>query len=42
MSYGDVELGVECALPPGIRLAPRRSRVRRLLDRLLGALVPRA
>jgi hypothetical protein len=42
MSYGDVELGVECALPAGMRLAGPRSRARRFLDRLLGVLVRRA
>jgi hypothetical protein len=34
-AYGDVPLGVECALPPGIKLAGGQHRSRRWLRWLL-------
>ena len=41
MNYGDVALGVECALPFANARA-RRSAARRLIDWLISALMPRA
>jgi hypothetical protein len=42
MNYGDVALGVECALPMAMRPARRHGRARRLIARLIAALTPRA
>ena len=41
MNYGDVALGVECALPAAIRLAPRKNRLRRAAAWLLALLAGR-
>jgi len=42
MSYGDIELGVECALTALHRAPRRRGRARRLLDWLVATLARRA
>jgi hypothetical protein len=41
MKYGDVALGVECALPAGVTLLRRASRARRLVAWLVLALARR-
>ena len=41
MKYGDIALGVECALPAGIMLIRRASRTRRLMAWLLMAFARR-
>ena len=41
MNYGEVVLGVECALPAGVRLAPERSLARRVADWLGAILIAR-
>ncbi len=38
MKYGEVALGVECALPRGCLPARQRGRVRRLVTWLIAAL----
>jgi hypothetical protein len=38
MKYGDIALGVECALPAGVSLIRRASRARRYLHWLLATL----
>jgi len=42
MNYGDVALGVECALPESTQPARRSGIVRRLVDWLITALRTRA
>ena len=42
MNYGDVALGVECALPFATRPARRHSHARRLVTWLIAALRRRA
>jgi len=42
MNYGDVALGVECALPASVRALRRESRVQRLVTWLIAALKNRA
>ena len=41
MNYGDVALGVECALPFATRPARRHGRVRRLIGWLIAMLMRR-
>jgi hypothetical protein len=41
MKYGDIALGVECALPAGVALIHRASRVSRLMAWLRLALARR-
>jgi hypothetical protein len=41
MEYGDIALGVECALPAGIASIHRASRIRRLMAWLVMALARR-
>jgi hypothetical protein len=41
MKYGDIALGVECALPAGVALIGRASRTRRLMAWLAMALARR-
>lgn len=41
MNYGDVALGVECALPRNIDLVRRHSHARQLMTWLLTAFVRR-
>jgi len=38
MKYGDIALGVECALPAGVALLHRASRAQRLMAWLVMAL----
>ena len=42
MKYGDIALGIECALPAGVTLIHHASRTRRLMTWLLTALARRA
>ena len=42
MNYGDVALGVECALPATARAVPRQGHARRLIDWLIAAFKNRA
>jgi len=37
MNYGDVALGVECAMPIALQRAPHADRVRRLFGWLIAA-----
>lgn len=41
MSYGDVALGVECALPAVYSMVRRRSRARRVMAWLIAVLARR-
>ena len=41
MEYGDIALGVECALPAGVGLIHRAGRARRLVEWLVMTLARR-